>query len=100
MVNGQRRRNVAGRVDLARGAHGPKGALDDAGQVAERYFAVKKGGDGDLVGGVERSRRPPPLGQSKLSDAQGRETVEVGGLEGQLRQSDEIGRRNAASDAL
>src|SRR5436305_15032375 len=63
MVNRQRRRDIDRRLDLAGAAHGVERRLDAARQRAEGDFAVAERGDGDLVGGVERRRRPRALGQ-------------------------------------
>ena len=98
MVNGERLRDVGGRVDLARRRASPPACRSTMpGNSPNAMLAVEEGRDGDLIGGVERRRRPLPLRQRLAGDAQApgsardRRASKVS-----LRQGDEIGRGDAA----
>src|SRR5262249_51821478 len=81
MVNRKRRVNIRGGVDFAGRAHRLQRAPDDASQGAEGDAAIEEASDRYLIGGVERGRRPRAFGERLARDAQGREAVEIGGLE-------------------
>ena len=67
---------------------------------AKRASPRKEGGDGDLVGGVERQGRRAVRRERRVSEVEARKAPAVGGLERQRGERARVERGDTGVDAI